>query len=29
MTGVYRSGQGFPTALRYVDWLFTTPLLLM
>jgi sensory rhodopsin len=29
MTGVYQSGQGFPTALRYVDWLFTTPLLLM
>jgi sensory rhodopsin len=29
MTGVYQSGQGFPTALRYVDWLFTTPLLLL
>lgn len=28
MTGVYQSGLGFPTALRYVDWLFTTPLLL-
>lgn len=29
MTGVYQSGEGFPTALRYVDWLFTTPLLLL
>lgn len=29
MTGVYQSGAGFPTALRYVDWLFTTPLLLL
>ncbi|MFN9367764.1 MAG: bacteriorhodopsin [Planctomycetia bacterium] len=29
MTGVYQSGAGFPTALRYVDWLFTTPLLLV
>lgn len=29
MTDVYKSGQGFPTALRYVDWLFTTPLLLL
>ena len=29
MTGVYQSGQGFPTALRYIDWLFTTPLLLL
>jgi sensory rhodopsin len=29
MTGVYQAGGGFPTALRYVDWLFTTPLLLL
>jgi bacteriorhodopsin len=29
MTGVYQAGQGFPTALRYIDWLFTTPLLLL
>jgi bacteriorhodopsin len=29
MTAVYQSGLGFPTALRYVDWLFTTPLLLV
>lgn len=28
MTDVYKTGE-FPTALRYVDWLFTTPLLLM
>lgn len=29
MTSVYQAGGGFPTALRYVDWLFTTPLLLV
>jgi sensory rhodopsin len=30
MTHVYQeSGGQFPTALRYVDWLFTTPLLLI
>ena len=29
MTAVYQAGEGFPTALRYVDWLFTTPLLLL
>lgn len=29
MTSVYQAGHGFPTALRYVDWLFTTPLLLV
>jgi len=30
MTHVYQeSGGQFPTALRYVDWLFTTPLLLV
>jgi sensory rhodopsin len=29
MTGVYQSGGQFPTALRYIDWLFTTPLLLV
>lgn len=30
MTAVYQqSGGDFPTALRYVDWLFTTPLLLV
>jgi sensory rhodopsin len=30
MTGVYQATGGqFPTALRYVDWLFTTPLLLL
>lgn len=30
MTYVYQeSGGQFPTALRYVDWLFTTPLLLV
>ena len=30
MTHVYQeSGGTFPTALRYVDWLFTTPLLLV
>ena len=29
MTGQYMSGGTFPTALRYVDWLFTTPLLLI
>ena len=30
MTNVYQaSGGRFPTALRYVDWLFTTPLLLV
>ena len=30
MTGVYRAGGGdFPTALRYIDWLLTTPLLLL
>ena len=30
MTHVYQeSGGEFPTALRYVDWLFTTPLLLI
>ena len=30
MTHVYQeSGGRFPTALRYVDWLFTTPLLLV
>jgi sensory rhodopsin len=30
MTHVYQeSGGQFPTALRYIDWLFTTPLLLV
>ena len=30
MTHVYQeSGGQFPTALRYIDWLFTTPLLLL
>ncbi len=29
MTGVYQAGGQFPTALRYIDWLFTTPLLLV
>jgi sensory rhodopsin len=30
MTAVYQqTGGQFPTALRYVDWLFTTPLLLV
>jgi bacteriorhodopsin len=30
MTDVYyKSGGQFPTALRYIDWLFTTPLLLV
>ena len=30
MTAVYQqTGGEFPTALRYVDWLFTTPLLLV
>ena len=31
MTHVYQEsgGKDFPTALRYVDWLFTTPLLLI
>ena len=30
MTGVYQStGGDFPTALRYIDWLLTTPLLLL
>ena len=30
MTGVYQqTGGEFPTALRYVDWLLTTPLLLL
>lgn len=29
MTDQYASGGTFPTALRYVDWLFTTPLLLV
>ncbi|QDT36303.1 bacteriorhodopsin [Stratiformator vulcanicus] len=29
MTSQYMSGEAFPTALRYVDWLFTTPLLLV
>ncbi len=30
MTHVYQeSGGTFPTALRYIDWLFTTPLLLV
>lgn len=29
MTAVYQAGGQFPTALRYVDWLFTTPLLLV
>ena len=29
MTQQYLSGGSFPTALRYVDWLFTTPLLLI
>ena len=29
MTSQYMSGESFPTALRYVDWLFTTPLLLI
>ena len=29
MTEQYMAGGNFPTALRYVDWLFTTPLLLI
>ena len=29
MTSQYMSGGEFPTALRYIDWLFTTPLLLL
>jgi bacteriorhodopsin len=29
MTAVYQAGGQFPTALRYIDWLFTTPLLLV
>jgi sensory rhodopsin len=29
MTDQYMAGGTFPTALRYVDWLFTTPLLLI
>ncbi|MGL4513332.1 MAG: bacteriorhodopsin [Lacipirellulaceae bacterium] len=29
MTNQYMSGESFPTALRYIDWLFTTPLLLI
>lgn len=29
MTGQYMTGNEFPTALRYVDWLFTTPLMLV
>lgn len=29
MTSQYMTGESFPTALRYVDWLFTTPLLLI
>ena len=29
MTSQYMSGESFPTALRYIDWLFTTPLLLV
>lgn len=29
MTSQYMTGASFPTALRYVDWLFTTPLLLI
>jgi sensory rhodopsin len=29
MTAQYMTGESFPTALRYVDWLFTTPLLLI
>lgn len=29
MTNQYMTGESFPTALRYVDWLFTTPLLLI
>lgn len=29
MTYQYMSGDSFPTALRYIDWLFTTPLLLI
>jgi len=30
MTGVYQAtGGGFPTGLRYIDWLLTTPLLLL
>lgn len=29
MTTQYMTGESFPTALRYIDWLFTTPLLLI
>lgn len=29
MTAQYMTGESFPTALRYIDWLFTTPLLLI
>jgi len=29
MTSQYMYGGNFPTALRYIDWLFTTPLLLI
>ncbi len=29
MTSQYMTGESFPTALRYIDWLFTTPLLLI
>lgn len=29
MTNQYMTGESFPTALRYIDWLFTTPLLLI